>query len=93
MVAGGWNHCYHWYLLEGGGGEVEIPQEPPELHGWRVVLGQAGEVVVGAGQELPQLVGDGDGQRRHWKYRAQLGCLSVRRLPIHDNCHHASYRG
>ena len=56
-----------WYLLEGGAGEVEIPQEPPELHVRRVSLGQAGEVVVGASQEFPQLVGDGDGQRGHWK--------------------------
>ena len=55
------------YLLEGGGGEVEVPQEPPELHGRRVALGQAGEAVVGAGQEFPQLVRDCDGQRGHWK--------------------------
>ena len=60
------------YLLEGGGGQVDVPQEPPELHGWGVALGQAGEVVVGAGQELPQLVGDGDGERGHWKYESSV---------------------
>ena len=53
--------------MEGGGGEVEVPQEPPELHGRRVSLSQTGEVVVGASQEFPQLVRDGDGQGGHWK--------------------------
>ena len=62
--------------MEGGGGEVEIPQEPPELHRGRVVLGQAGEVVVGPGLELPQLVGDGDSQGGHWEYTAQLQAVS-----------------
>ena len=44
------------HLVVGGGGQVEVPQEPPELHGRGVVLGQTGEVVVRASQEFPQLV-------------------------------------
>ena len=49
-------HIFQRHLVVGGGGQVEVPQEPPELHGRGVVLGQTGEVVVRAGQEFPQLV-------------------------------------
>ena len=66
-------------LLVGGGGQVEVAQEPPELHGRGVALGQAGEVVVGAGQELPQLVGDGDCQGGHWKH-GDITCQLVAQL-------------
>ena len=52
-------------LLEGGGGEVEVPEEPAELHGGGVALGQAGELVVLPGQQLPQLVGDGHREGSH----------------------------
>ena len=52
-------------LLEGGGGEVEVPEEPAELHGGGVALGQAGELVVLTGQQLPQLVGDGHREGSH----------------------------
>ena len=80
-------------LLVGGGGKVEVAQEPPELHGRGVALGQAGEVVVGAGQELPQLVGDGDCQRGHWKHGDILSACRTAptALTIHHNSHHASY--
>ena len=62
-----------------------------------MALGQAGEVVVGAGQELPQLVGDGDGQGGHWK-QEDVTCQQGRgtaqtALTIHHNSHHTSYRG
>ena len=54
-----------YYLLQGRVGHIRIFKEPEEFHCGGETLGQAGEAVLLACQQLPQFVRDCHRKRSH----------------------------